>query len=93
MELGTGSSVNSGSKCLRSLGPLYSRKEKSHSVKKSHCIQGKEILMWALNSGAQVFRAQYGNFHNNLPFQAQNPEASLSLSDEDGPFFIFWYFH
>lgn len=27
MELGTGSSVNSGSKCRRSLGPVWGRKE------------------------------------------------------------------
>lgn len=36
MELGTGSSVNSGSKCLRSLGPLYSGKEKPHSESGIH---------------------------------------------------------
>lgn len=28
IELGTGSSVNSGSKCRRSLGPLWGRREK-----------------------------------------------------------------
>lgn len=36
IELGTGSSVNSGSKCRRSLGPLYSRKEKPHLTSRIH---------------------------------------------------------
>lgn len=84
MELGTGSSVNSGSKCRRSLGPLYcGKKGKDHSVSRIQCAgQDREILMWAFNTGAQVFRVLDGNSHNN------HPQATQRLNNEDSAYFL-----
>lgn len=87
MELGTGSSVNSGSKCRRSLGPLWQEGGNILSVKSSPWTKGREIPIQALNPGAQFFRAPYGNSHDHQPFQ-QNPEATHSINKGDNVHFL-----
>lgn len=83
MELGTGSSVNSGSKCRRSLGPLYcGKKGKNHSVSRIQCADRTGKSSWAFNTGAQVFRVLDGNSRNN------HPQATQRLNNKDSAYFL-----
>lgn len=61
---------------------LWEEGKRPLSVENSVCRQDREILMWAFNTGAQVFRVLDGNSRNN------HPQATQRLNNEDSAYFL-----
>lgn len=68
------------------------RKKKKDTQCQEFCVQTGHgnPHFGALNTGAPVIGVLHGDSHTNPPFQAQNPQATQSLHNEEGvPFLSF----